>query len=112
MILYSESGRATATAHLLQAVVAIPRLRTLAENLQAVPCEDSCTSVSFLRKVLADYTVLNYIFEIVQRAAYTDDSFMPVDEVAASVFGSVSKHNELPPLPRVKGELLGSACSS
>jgi len=104
MILYSESGRATATAHLLQAIVAIPRLKSLANNLQAVPDEDSSMFASFEIGYSADFAVMNYIFEIVQREAFTDDSFMPVDEVAANVFGSVSKHNELPPLPRVRGK--------
>jgi hypothetical protein len=41
MILYSESGKATATAHLLQAIVAIPKMRALAENLQAIPSDIS-----------------------------------------------------------------------
>ena len=40
MILYSESGKATATAHLLQAIVAIPKMKALAENLQAIPYDD------------------------------------------------------------------------
>ena len=40
MILYSESGKATATAHLLQAIVAIPKMKALAENLQAIPPDD------------------------------------------------------------------------
>jgi hypothetical protein len=102
MILYSESGKATATAHLLQAIVAIPRMRALAENLQAIPSERSGMSQSSIGDE-ADVIVMNYIWEIVKREAYSDDSFMAVDEVAVEISGTLSSHNELPPLPRVRG---------
>lgn len=46
---------------------------------------------------------MNYIWEIVKREAYSDDSFMAVDEVAVEISGTLSSHNELPPLPRVRG---------
>ena len=104
MILYSESGKATATAHLLQAIVAIPRMKALAENLQAIPSERSGMSQSTLTiGDEADLTVMNYIWEIVKREAFSDDSFMAVDEVAVEISGTLSSHNELPPLPRVRG---------
>jgi hypothetical protein len=102
MILYSESGKATATAHLLQAIVAIPRMKALAENLQAIPSERSSMSQSITGDE-ADTIVMNYIWEIVKREAYSDDSFMAVDEVAVEISGTLSSHNELPPLPRVRG---------
>jgi len=101
MILYSESGKATATAHLLQAIVALPKMRALAENLQAIPSERSGKSHSTAGE--ADVIVMNYIWEIVKREAYSDDSFMAVDEVAVEISGTLSSHNELPPLPRVRG---------
>jgi len=104
MILYSESGKATATAHLLQAIVAIPRMKALAENLQAIPSERPGMSQSTITiGDEADLTVMNYIWEIVKREAYSDDSFMAVDEVAVEISGTLSSHNELPPLPRVRG---------
>jgi hypothetical protein len=102
MILYSESGKATATAHLLQAIVAIPKMRALAENLQAIPSDISGMSPVYYRGE-ADLIVINYIWEIVKREAYSDDSFMAVDEVTVEISGPLSSHNELPPLPRVRG---------
>jgi hypothetical protein len=102
MILHSESGKATATAHLLQAIVAIPRMKALAENLQAIPSERSGMIQSTIGDE-ADLIVMNYLWEIVKREAYSDDSFMAVDEVAVEISGTLSSHNELPPLPRVRG---------
>jgi hypothetical protein len=110
MILYSESGKATATAHLLQAIVAIPRMKALAENLQAIPSERSGMIQSTIGDE-ADLIVMNYIWEIVKREAYSDDSFMAVDEVAVEISGTLSSHNELPPLPRVRG-MWTSPCSA
>ena len=102
MILYSESGKATATAHLLQAIVALPKMRALAENLQAIPSERSGKRHSTIADE-ADRKVMNYVWEIVKREVYSDDSFMAVDEVAVEISGTLSSHNELPPLPRVRG---------
>lgn len=108
MILYSESGRATATANLLQALVAIPKMRTLAENLLAIPSEQSGTT-EIARKYKADLLVMNYVSEIIQREACSDDSFMGVDEVTAEMSGPLSSHNELPPVGRVLGMGLWSS---
>jgi len=45
MILYSETGQASATAHLLQALIAIPRIQVMLESLHIVAGPD--TSMSF-----------------------------------------------------------------
>jgi hypothetical protein len=46
---------------------------------------------------------MNFIWEIVKRDGFSTDSFMGIDEVAMEIFGNLSKHNELPPLDRVRG---------
>lgn len=65
MILYSETGQASATAHLLQALIAIPRIQVTLESLHIVAGPDTsmsstsdqggrCLSVSHLPNV-GDY---------------------------------------------------------